>query len=71
MDNAYVYTLDPTSPFAIYLPTAEAYHTSAALLASPYRIQYVGVYMDDLICAAQGDSVQQQRVSDLTLHTLK
>ena len=35
------------------------------------RLQYVDVYMDDLLCAAQGDPTQQQRVSELSTRALK
>ena len=70
-NNTNAYALDPTSPFSIYPPTAKAYHTSATLLASSGQLQHIDVYMDDLLCATQGDTAQQKRVSELTLCALK
>ena len=69
-DNDNAYALCLISSFAIYPPTAEAYHTSVAPPASPDRLQYVDVYMDDLLCAAQGGAAQKKRVSELMLCTL-
>ena len=37
-DNANAYALEPTSHFAIYLPTYKVYHTTAAPSASPNRL---------------------------------
>ena len=65
------YALDPTSPFAIYPPTAKVYHTSTTLTASPDRMHYINIYMDNLICANQGGAAQQHRILDLTLCTIK
>ena len=69
-DNYNTYTLNPNSLFDIYLPTSEAYHTSAALPASPDQLQYIDIYMDNILCATQGDSAQQQRISELILRAL-
>ena len=41
--NVNAYLLDPTYPFTIYPLTAEAYHTSAAMQASPDQLQYIDV----------------------------
>ena len=71
VDNTNAYALDPTFTFAIYPPTAEVYHTSAAPPASPNRLQYANVYMDDLLCADKGGAAQQQRVLDLMFYDLK
>ena len=57
-DNANTYVVDPTSPFEIHPPIAEEYCTSAAPQLSPNRLKCINVYMDDLLCAAQGDSAQ-------------
>ena len=60
----------PPKPL-ILTPTAGAYKTAGAQIASPVRLQYVDVYMDDLLCAAQGDPDQQQSLSKLTICALK
>ena len=70
-ENTNGYALDPSSAFAIYPPKAGAYNTNNAQTASPGHLQYVGVYMYDLLCVAQGDSTHQQWVSDITILTLK
>ena len=48
-NNENVYMLDPTSPFAIYPPTAESHHTYAHHLVSPNRMQYINIYIEDLL----------------------
>ena len=50
---------------------AGTYKTADAETASSSRLQYVDVYMGDLLCAAQGDPTQQQRFSDITIRDLK
>ena len=65
------YALYLSSSFAIYPPTAGSYKTSEALTASPGRLKYVDIYMNDLLCAAQGEPAQQHRVSYLTIRALK
>ena len=40
-------------------------------MASSGQLQHIDVYMDDLLCATQGDTAQQKRVSELTLCALK
>ena len=40
-------------------------------MTSPDWLQYIDVYMDDLICADQGDDAQKQRVLELMLCFLK
>ena len=39
--------------------------------ASPSRLQYADVYVDDINYVTQGDALQQQRVSELVLKALK
>ena len=70
-DMANGYILDPTSAFKIYPSTARKYSTEPAPTASSARLQCTEVYMDDLMSATQGDMKQQQRVSELTLRSLK
>ena len=65
------YALDPISPFAIYPHTSKVYQTSTSLTASPERMQYINVHMDDLICDNPGGAAQQKRILDLTLCALK
>ena len=60
-----------TSPFVIFPSKAESNHTYSAPQAYPVWLQYVYIYMDDLICAAQMDAAQQQRSSELTFRSLK
>ena len=57
------YALYLSSSVAIYSPTAGSYKTSEAPTASPGRLKYVDIYMNDLLCAAQGEPAQQHRVS--------
>ena len=71
VDNINGYALDPSSSFAIYPPTAGLYKTYEAPKASPGRLKYADAYMNDLLCAAQGDPAQKQRVSYLTISSLK
>ena len=47
------------------------YKNPNGAIASPNRLQYVDVYMDNLPCDAQGYPTQQQRVSELTIRALK
>ena len=71
-DNANVYALDPDSNFLVYPPpTAGAYKTANSATASPNRLQYIDVYMEDLLCASQENPTQQQRVSEITIRALK
>ena len=70
-DNANGYSLDPASTFMVYSPTAGTYKTVDVATAFPKRLQYVNIYMNDLLCVAQGDPNQQQRVSEITIHALK
>ena len=65
------YALYPISLFAIYPPTAKVYHTSTAPPVYPNRMQYINVYMDNLIFTNQGGAAQQHMVLYLTLCTLK
>ena len=52
-------------------PTDRAYKSAEALVASSGRPQYMYIYMDDLLYAAQGYPAHQQRVYELTIRTLK
>ena len=61
----------PETQTPIYGPTKDLYHTVTSPTASPSRLQYADVYVDDINCLAQGDAVQQQRVSELVLRALK
>ena len=70
-NNANNYALDPTSTFVVYPPTAMVYKTSYGATTSPNRLQYVDVYMDDILCDAQGDPTIQHRVYDPTIRSLK
>ena len=70
-NNSNGYNLDPAPTFVAYLPTAGAYKTANSATASPNRPQYVDVYMNDLLCDAQEDPTQQQRVSKFTILALK
>ena len=70
-NNANGYALDPASTFVVYPPTVGVYNTVNGATASANHIQYVDVYVDDLLCAAQEHPTQQQRISDLTIHALK
>ena len=54
-----------------YSPTATLYHCAPSPTAGPDRLQYVDVYMDDLNCLSQGDSLQQQRLTEIVLSKLK
>ena len=58
-DNANIYALDPGSTFVVYAPTPGAYNTADGVTASTDRLQYVDFYMEYLLCAAQGDTIQQ------------
>ena len=60
-DKDTVYALDLSLSFHDYPPTAEAYKTVDAQSASPGRLQYMEVYMDGLLSAAQWDLTQKQR----------
>ena len=64
------YVLDPSSAFTVYPPTSKSYKTDKSPTASPGRLQYMGVYIYDFLCAAHGDHARQQRVSKLTTHAL-
>ena len=68
--NENVYALDPGSTFVAYPPKYGAYKNNNGATASLNRLQYVDAYMDDLICAHQGDPNQQQRVSKLTIRSI-
>ena len=70
-DNANFYALDPNSTFAVYPPTAGAYKTVDGKTTFPDRLQYVDVYMDNILCSSQGYPTQQQRVLDITICYLK
>ena len=70
-NNSDGYALDPSPYFFVYPPTAGAYKTADADTASSGRLQYVDVYIDDLLCFAQGDPTQQQWVSEITIRSLK
>ena len=70
-DNANAYVLDLISPFVIYPPADKAYHTYAAPQTPPYQLQYIDIYMEDMLCAAQGYAYQKKKVSELTLRSLK
>ena len=73
-DNSNGYALDPSSAFALYPPTAGAYKTADDQTSPPPplgRLQYIDVYIDELLCPTQGDPTQQQQVSNLTIHALK
>ena len=70
-DNANIYDMDPDSTFVVYPPTAGAYKTANGATTSTDRLQYVDVYMDDLIGSVQEDPVQKQRASKLAIRTLK
>ena len=48
-----------------------AYKTADGATASPDCLQYVNFYTEDLLCASQGYPTQQQRVSEITICTLK
>ena len=50
---------------------AGAHKTANGTTASTDRLQYVYIYMGNLLCAAQVDHTQQQRVSKLTIRALK
>ena len=63
VENVNGYALYLSSSFAIYPPTDGSYKTSEAPTASPGHLQYVDIYMNDLLCAAQGEPAQQHRVS--------
>ena len=69
LTNAYV--KDTNAYVPTYPPTASLYATSPPPTLSNKHLQYVDVYMDDLNCATQGDSVQQRRVTELTIRSLK
>ena len=43
-------------------------HTSTHV---PDHLQYIDVYMEDLLCDNQGYAAQQQRVSDMIIRSLK
>ena len=70
-DMANEYMLDTTSAFVVYPPTDCVYYTAAATSVSPFRLQCLEVYMDDLMAATQGDKAQQKRVTERTLLSLK
>ena len=59
-NNSNSYALDSSSTLSVHSLTARAYYTADAKTASSGRLQYVDVYMDDLLCAAQGDPTQKQ-----------
>ena len=61
----------PDAPVPSYGPTRALYHTVSSPTASPSRLQYADVYVDDINCVTQGDALQQQRVSELVLKALK
>ena len=61
----------PNTPVPIYGPTSDLYHTVSSPTASPSRLQHADVYVDDINCVAQGDALQQQRVTELVLQALK
>ena len=61
-NNANGYVLEPTATFVVYPPTSGAYKTFNGSTASPKCLQYVDVYMDGLLCAAQGDTTQNPSV---------
>ena len=58
-DNVNGYALDPSLALAVYLPMVRAYKTAEALTAPTGRLQYVDVYVDDLICVAKGEPAHQ------------
>ena len=61
----------PDIPVPSYGPTNNLYHTVTSPTASPSRLQYADVYVDDINCVTQGDAEQQRRVSELVLQALK
>ena len=61
----------PDTPTSSYGPTHNLYHTISSPTASPSRLQHADVYVDDINCVAQGDALQQQRVTELILRALK
>ena len=65
------YALYPSLFFVFYSPTIRANKTTKSPTASHAHLQYVDVYMDDLLCADQGYPSQKQRVSELTNRALK
>ena len=58
-ENENVYTLDLDSTLMVYPPMAGAYNNADGATAYTNRLQYVEVYMDNLLCATQGDPTQQ------------
>ena len=65
------YALDPSSSFSIYPPTYGKYKTAEAPTGYPRCLHYVEVYMEDLLCASQGDPTQQHRSSKLAIRDLE
>ena len=54
-----------------YGPTKALYSTAPHPQASEARLQCADVYMDDLICLAQGSPEQQQRVTEHAIRSIK
>ena len=71
VDNANVYALDPNSTFVVYPHRDGVYKTSNSAKASPKCLQYTDIYMENLICAAQGYPTPKQSVSNLTICAFK
>ena len=65
-DKTNGYALETTSIFVMYPSTDGAHKTTNGATDSPDYLQYVGVYMDNLFYAKEGDPTQQQKVSELT-----
>ena len=65
-----VFRSDLQVPLA-YPPTANLYDNSRSPTTSPDRLQYADVYMDDINCLTQGNSHQQQRITEIILVKLK
>lgn len=70
-DVANPFINQPETPTPAYAPTRDLYHTVASPTASSSRLQHLDVYVDDINCITQGDALQQQRVTELVLRTLK
>ena len=70
-DMANVYLANPSTPWRSYAPTKDIYATAPKDTASANRLQKVEVYMDYFMGMTQGDSDQQEHVTEIFLRAIK
>ena len=70
-DLANTYLAKPQTPWRPYAPTKYIYATTPNNTASANRLQKVEVYMDYFMGMTQGDSDQQEHVTEIFLRAIK